>query len=261
MNDADAAIARSLLAGDSASSAALEPVTSGLSGASVFRVLEANRPPRYAKIARDPASMALRDEIARIDWLSARGVVVPKALSTSAGRDWFAVLTDAVPGVPADVSSLPLPQLIGALTKSLRALHALPVEDCPFDETLAVRLARAAQVVADDEVEQAQFEPRNRGIAPEMLLARLLAAQPIEDLVVVHGDATLSNILVDDNGAVGFVDCGNVGRGDRYLDLAVLGAEIGEYFGAEAAVLFARNYGGDWNAAKALYFSDLYELF
>jgi aminoglycoside 3'-phosphotransferase-2 len=78
---------------------------------------------------------------------------------------------------------------------------------------------------------------------------------------VVHGDATLSNIIVDANNAVGFVDCGNVGRGDRYQDLAVLAAEIGEHFGAEAAAKFARSYGGEWNRAKARYYSDLYELF
>jgi aminoglycoside 3'-phosphotransferase-2 len=85
---------------------------------------------------------------------------------------------------------------------------------------------------------------------------------PSEDIVVVHGDATLTNLIIGANGDLGFVDCGHCGRGDRYIDLAVLAAEIEEHHGPEAAMRFIRAYGLDfWDARKARYFSDLYELF
>ncbi|HET7679366.1 MAG TPA: phosphotransferase, partial [Xanthobacteraceae bacterium] len=94
------------------------------------------------------------------------------------------------------------------------------------------------------------------------LLARLAANQPEQDLVVVHGDATLTNLIVDAGGNLGFVDCGSAGRGDRYTDLAVLADEIQEHLGAEAAAHFVRAYGlRSWDSVKARYFSDLYELF
>ena len=174
----------------------------------------------------------------------------------------FALLMEAVPGVPADVSALPATQLIDALAKAFAALHALPPVDCPFDETIDMRLARAATAVAAGEIDGSDFEPHNRGTAPATLLTRLTAKRPVEDIVVVHGDATLSNLMIDADGNVGFIDCGNAGRGDRYLDLAVLAGDIADHHGAEAAVRFAAAYSErSWDAAKARYYLDLYELF
>ena len=112
------------------------------------------------------------------------------------------------------------------------------------------------------EVDPDTFASRNVGTAPQVLLARLSANPPDQDLVVVHGDATLTNLIVDAQGDVGFVDCGSAGCGDRYIDLAVLADQIEEYHGTEAAAHFVRAYGlRSWDSAKALYFSDLYELF
>ncbi len=36
----------------------------------------------------------------------------------------------------------------------------------------------------------------------------------------VHGDLCLPNILIKDNGIVGFIDIGNCGRGDKYFDIS-----------------------------------------
>jgi aminoglycoside 3'-phosphotransferase-2 len=125
-----------------------------------------------------------------------------------------------------------------------------------------MRLSRAATAIAAGEVDMEAFAPRNRGITPKTLLALLAAEQPAEDIVVVHGDATLSNIIVDEDGAIGFVDCGNVGRGDRCVDLAFLSVDIQDQYGAKAATRFAQAYCQySWDSTKARYFSDLYKLF
>ena len=85
---------------------------------------------------------------------------------------------------------------------------------------------------------------------------------PRQDLVVAHGDASLSNMIVGPDGRIGFIDCGHAGRADRYLDLAVAGAEIAELFGPERVRSFAKAYGlARWNARKVIYFADLYEFF
>jgi aminoglycoside phosphotransferase len=125
-----------------------------------------------------------------------------------------------------------------------------------------VRLPRALEAVETGKVDPTQFASRNRGISPHTLFGRLATRAPREDLVVAHGDATLSNILVEEEGAVGFIDCGQVGRADRYLDLAVLAAEIVDRFGPAAVRVFAKAYGiHRWNVSKAAYYADLYELF
>ena len=244
------------------SRACIEPITEGMSGAFVFRIIEYDLPVRYLKIAQDEAIAPLRHEIVRTRWLAEQGVHVAPILRIEDRPGQVVMLTQAVPGSPAEASTLPAARLIDILAHGLAALHKLRAADCPFDESLGVRLSRAAEAVASGEVDSAAFAPRNAGTAPEVLLARLAANPPEQDLVVVHGDATLTNLIVDAEGHLGFVDCGSTGCGDRYIDLAVLADEIEEHHGAEAAAHFVRVYGlRSWDSAKALYFSDLYELF
>jgi len=264
MNDEDDALAHELLRAERGPSrAVLERVTDGLSGASVFRVVESGHALRYVKIARNGAAAHLREEVARTAWLAARGVRVPRALLVDDRPDRIAVIADSVPGISADAVALSAAGLIDALAKGLSALHALPLAGCPFDETLAARLPRAAAAIAAGEVDPGAFEPRNRDVAPEALLARLVANQPgEEDLVVVHGDATLSNLAIDERGILGFIDCGNAGRADRYVDLALLSAEIECRHGAQVAARFTAAYCEHaWDPVKARFYCDLYELF
>lgn len=242
--------------------ARIEPVTEGMSGALLFRVSANCQPVRYLKVAQDDAIPALRREIERTKWLAGKGLSVPPILRVEEKSDQAVMLTQAVPGLPAETTTLTPARLIPALAHGLATLHQLPPASCPFDESLAVRLSNAANAVASGEVDPESFDPRNRGTTPESLLTRLAENQPEQDIVVVHGDATLTNLVVDEEGNLGFVDCGNAGYGDRYIDLAVLHGEIQERFGPEAAALFVRSYGlCDWDANRARYFSDLYELF
>jgi aminoglycoside 3'-phosphotransferase-2 len=242
--------------------ARIEPVTDGMSGAELFCVSEDGQPVRYLKIARNQSIASLRREIERTQWLSAQGFRVPAILRIDEQADQLAMLTQAVPGMQAQSSTIPPDRLMDILARGMAALHRLPPASCPFDESLSTRLSVAEQVVAAGDVEPEHFEHRNHGITPEMLLQRLKDDRPTEDTVVIHGDATLTNLIVDADGGLGFVDCGNAGRGDRYIDLAVLYGEIEDHFGDEAASDFIRAYGlRDWDAVKARYFSDLYELF
>jgi aminoglycoside 3'-phosphotransferase II len=244
------------------SRARIEPVTEGMSGALLFRVTENGQPGRYLKIAREEMMASLRNEIARTRWLASQGIRVPPILRVEERGDELAILTGGLPGAPADDNPLAEDLLVDAMARAMAALHRLSPAACPFDESLAVRLATATKAVATDDVDPEYFDPRNHGVAPAVLLERLMADPPREDFVVAHGDASLANLIVDADGRVGFVDCGNAGRGDRYLDLAVLAGEIEATFGAAATARFIRAYGlVTWDAAKARYFSDLYELF
>ena len=103
---------------------------------------------------------------------------------------------------------------------------------------------------------------RNRDITPGVLLERLRSALPSEDVVVVHGDATLSNMIVGNDLSVGFIDCGHAGRADPYVDLALVTEGLAERFGPEMADCFMGAYGrAALDERKAGYFLDLYELF
>src|SRR6184192_973324 len=129
------------------SHATIEPVPTGAGGASVFRV----RTPaevRFLKIATGKHAGHLRREIQRTAWLASQEVEVPAILQTVVQPDLTAVLMSAVPGVPVENSGLEPREIVNAVAAGLAKFHALPVGSCPFEESVAIRLARAEADVA-----------------------------------------------------------------------------------------------------------------
>jgi aminoglycoside 3'-phosphotransferase II len=234
-----------------------------MSGAAVFRIRRNSGPDKYLKIADGLEGQSLRDEAERTTWLRLRNIEVPTILKEYHSPMVSALLMSAVPGQPlATWKDLPK-AAIQSLARALAALHALPAAPCPFMETLAVRLGRAKQAQSLGLIDGMQFADRNADVSPSALYQRLVASLPTaEDIVVAHGDATLSNVLLDREYHVGFVDCGHAGRADRHVDLALVVEGLLEQFGANAAMTFVSSYGSrDWDPQKAKFFLDLYELF
>lgn len=234
----------------------------GMGGAAVYRVSDPAGGSRFLKLARGPGAALLRQEIVRTEWLSSHHVCVPEFLMTAFTDDVTAVLMTAVPGRHLTPGAGDLHARVCAIGRGLARLHALPAADCPFDEMPRTRLARARQAIARNEVDSGQFDSRNAGVTPETLYRRLAGAVPPEDVVVVHGDATLENLLIGPDGELGFIDCGSAGRSDRYVDLALAEMDLRAAFGHDAAEGFIAAYGiRDWDDRKAALFRDLYELF
>ncbi len=240
------------------------PVTSGMSGAYVFRMIDKQDGDQYLKIAVGALAESLRSEVERTEWLASMGIQVPRIIMRFDDETVFAVTMSALSGESAEhLRSDNWAPLVVAIARALSSLHLLPLIACLFDESLRVRLDRARDQVQQGAVDATQFDLRNVGVEPEQLYDRLERNTPVsEDLVVVHGDATLSNLILGDNWEVGFVDCGNAGRADRYVDLALVVGEIEERFGVDARGVFADAYGKlKWDSRKAAFYRDLYEFF
>jgi aminoglycoside 3'-phosphotransferase II len=240
------------------------PITSGMSGADVFRIIDHSSGDQYLKISEQDAADHLRSEIERTAWLQRAGVPVPTILKVFDGRSVVAVIMTGLNGQPLDQLDVENRRSVfQSFGRAMARLHSLPIEDCPFDESVGVRLARARSEIERGGIDPSHFDARNSGLSAEKLYDRLSAAIPArEDLVVVHGDATLSNLILQSDGTIGFIDCGNAGRADRYVDLAPLVAELTERFGPQSKDIFLRAYGlTRWDESKALFYSDLYELF
>jgi aminoglycoside 3'-phosphotransferase-2 len=233
-----------------------------MSGATLVRLRHPEHGDAYLKIASGPHLAELRTEIDRTAWLAGRGVRVPRLLRVFDDGRAAAVMMTALAGAhPGDAQ--PVGGIIRAVARGLSGLHALAVHDCPFDETVASRLAQARGMISRGLVAPEHFADRNRGLAPQDIYDRLVRTRPAsEDLVLVHGDATFDNMLIDADQNIGFIDCGHAGRGDRYLDLAAITESIADHFGPEWVETFARAYGKiRLDAARLAFFSDLYELF
>jgi aminoglycoside phosphotransferase len=247
------------------SDAEWQPVTISMSGAQVYQILAPSEPARYLKLAAAPYLAELQDEHARLLWLRGR-LPIPSVLAWAeeAGRGWL-LLTEA-PGVmvcdPA-VSADPA-RVTRLLAEGLRRIHSLPIADCPFDMRATQRLALAAGNIRLGIVAPgARLD--GKSISPERLLAHLTATRPPEpdaDLVFVHGDYCLPNVLLGATGVSAWLDWGRAGVSDRYQDLAIGARSVRYNLGAEWAPRFMAAYGSEpLDQRRLAWYEALDELF
>jgi kanamycin kinase len=191
-------------------------VDTGLSGDAVFR-----RDGEYRKI-----TPAARLEAATLEWLAGQGVPVPEVIDVE--DSWLvtrevAGRTAAEPWPPAAHE-----RVVDALAEITAALHRLPVDDCPFDRSLATVSLLAHERVDDGSVALEDLDEERRGWSGAQLIAELDRALPEmidrERLVVTHGDLCLPNVILDPDtlSVVAVIDTARVGRADRYADIALM---------------------------------------
>ena len=131
------------------------------------------------------------------------------------------------------------------LAAGLRQIHSLDISECPFDQTLTIKLEKARLKVERGLVDEDDFEPQYQGKTARELYELLLETKPAdEDLVFTHGDYCLPNIILNNNKVSGFIDLGRAGVADRYRDLALAVRSILYNLGSEQWVdLFFECYG------------------
>ena len=217
----------------------------GMSGDLTVRIDGAA--PAFAKIgnpARRISREMLAREIATLRWLGGRAGA-PRLLWAGSAEGRPAMLAEALPGTALhDLAPERAKAGLIAAVEALRVLHALPIDDCPLDQRLAVKLSEAWRRVEAGEVARSEFDPDHSGRSPEDLWQAMLAERPsAEDLVFTHGDACLPNFIVSDAGPAGVVDLGLAGIADRYQDLALLVRSSAHNFpGVDIRALLMEHY-------------------
>lgn len=218
---------------------------------------------RYLKVMRRGLEPSLAAERDRLNWAQSR-LPVPRPLAHGwdDAHEWL--LTSALAGVNATDDRLRAdpPRLVPLLAAGLRQFHSVPVDDCPFDNRLDVSVQLARQRVAAGlvDVQKDLHSDHGKLTAKEALnrLARLRPSQ--EDLIVCHGDYCLPNVLIRDGQVSGFVDLGNVGVADRWLDLAVATWSVTWNLGPGWEDLFLESYGIPRDPEKIAFYRLLYDL-
>ncbi len=172
----------------------IRPYLNGLTGAvsyptsrsdPVLRLVGGREGDMYLKVLRvnGAGANSLRDEAVRLEWLGGR-LCVPNVVASGSRGGYEFLLTKSVPGVPANDRSAgrgrqEVASLVG---RALKEFHSVPTVDCPF---------------------------RHPVVGPTSE----------EDEVLVHGDYCLPNVLFDAEGRHHFLDVGEAGVGDRYIDI------------------------------------------
>lgn len=188
------------------------------------------------------------DEADRLIWLADRAPV-PEVVATASDQTGSWLVTRTAAGTPAHRGELhaDVGAVVHAVATGLRRLHDLPVADCPFDAGWDRLDADVARSLAAGRIEPASLDaPFDRYDAARLVeLWRQGRPDRPEDRVVLHGDPSLPNLLVDGSALVGLVDVGRLGVGDRHLDLAVVHLSLHRNLGPNAVFAFYDAYGLD----------------
>ena len=238
-----------------------EPVAGGESGASV--VHDRGRK-RYAKLVSPERVAELAAERDRSVWMNQTDIPGARVLDWREGDTGAVLVTQAVPGVPASaLDADALGRAWHSVVASVRAMHGLATEQCPFDRCLAQLMPLARASVAEDRV-VVDFLPKAlQRTPPTQILEQIEAELPVRlaqertELVVCHGDLCLPNVLVDPTtGQVtAFLDLGRLGTADPYGDIALLLATARQTWSDKAMARradqeFAEIYGTELDAER-----------
>ena len=149
-----------------------------------------------------------------------------------------------------------------AIGQGLRAFHdSLPVDECPYSWRATERLERKLAAVRAGQSNPADWHPPYNDLTLDDALAGLADEPPTGDLVVCHGDACAPNTLLNNDGiAVGHVDLGALGVGERWADVAVASMSLSWNYGPGWEDAFYAAYGIDRDPEREAYFRLLWEV-
>lgn len=224
--------------------AVVTPVWRNELGGLTFRLDEpghALRRARYLKwVPRGSACPDPAAEGARLHWAGPHAAV-PRVLVQGLRPEGAYLVTEAIDATSAIeqhwVSRREhAARVIGA---GLRFLHdSLPVDGCPFDWSAASRAAAL----------------------PARVRRRLPPAPEPDLLVVCHGDATVPNTLLRDDGTfAAHVDVGELGVADRWADLAVTTRSVTRRYGPGLEDVVLEAYGVGPDPVRTTYYRRLWD--
>ena len=206
------------------------------------------------------STYSVQREAAVLQWLSGK-LKVPEVVVTGETDAAEYMIMRAVPG--RLLASLKSDQHAGLmLQEALRLVQAVPIDDCPFNAGVAVRLRELDYLLAQGLVEDDPDLEQWPGLAtPADLVRRLHATMPLEDLVFSHGDLNDANVFLDGTSDVYFIDLGRGGKADRWLDIAFVHRDLREAISDRMAANFLAHLGQADEPEKRVFFEQLDELF
>ena len=200
-------------------------------GGLTFRIVD-----QFLKWNPRRTGIDLEHERIRLAWLSGRHPA-PRVIAWDSDDEAQWLLLAALPGESAvgDTWRARRPEAIRAIAAGLRAIHAVPIGDFPPEWTSEVWVGRA---------------PASLGPRP-----------PVDQVVLVHGDACAPNTLISTTGEwTGNVDFGDLAVGDRWADLAVASLSLDWNFGEGHQDELFEAYGVEPDDERIRYYRALWHL-
>ena len=180
-------------------------------------------------------------ELARIGWLRSHFGTVEVVVAVDS---WVvSTIPEGFPGHHPELQPEPdkVPAALGA---TLRRLHDLDIDQCPFRRSWDELTDQLAAAVYEGRLSPQRLPAPYDRYEPERLVELVRLGPPKEeDLVVTHGSPVVSNLFHDGDRPSGVTGVHRLGVADRHLDLAIIHRSLQAAFGAEAVFGFYQGYG------------------
>lgn len=242
----------------------IEKIHVGKSKAEVYRT-KFNGNIAYLKICESKYQI-FRKEVQLLRWLEDK-INVPRVLYYKGDLNKQYMILSAIQGKNTleliNKSNKEL--LVKNLAKGLREIHSIDITNCNIIQTVDVKLREGKNNVDKNIVDiDCSEETSILKINPKNMIEKLNDMKPKnEELVLVHGDYCLPNIMQNYGKISGFIDWSRGGIGDRYQDIGIACRSIRTNFKDNYYVkLFLKEYGLEkYDANKMAYYILLDELF
>ncbi len=204
----------------------------GCSTAGVYRYYN-ERISYYLKI--QPVLHGLEREREIIEWLGGK-LPVPKIIYFNSYNDFDYLLMTEIDGeMLCSDNLLSKPEeTVKLLADGIKMLKSIPIDNCPFDNDLEIKLKEALYNIENNLVDMSDWEENNRHNTPQELLD-YLKKNKLKTYTpsFTHGDYCLPNIFCKDGKVKGFIDLGRGGVADIYQDIALCVRSLKHNFGTD----------------------------
>ncbi len=178
---------------------------------------------RVLKIEQDCSSAANEHRMMR--WLQGK-LPVPQIIAEDFIEGTRYLLMTRMPGEILCTPSILDDQirLAELVAEALRMLWTVDVSDCPTDRTLEqkfreIEAGLQAGTITRDTAMQPETYASGNFDSPSQLFDWLIQHRPEESPCLIHGDCCLPNIFSMNGRVSGFIDLGQAGVADKWLDI------------------------------------------
>lgn len=118
-------------------------------------------------------------------------------------------------------------RLAELVAEGLHKLWAVDVRECPTNRCLEQKFReieaglRTGTITMDNARQEETYGPSGFA-SPALLFDWLIKQRPAEELVLSHGDYCLPNVFCDAKGVTGFIDLGQAGVADKWVDIEMV---------------------------------------
>ena len=240
--------------------AKLEEINIGCSDSDVIKITKNNQI-YYLKMAKKGL---LTQEFNVLKWLNCK-LLVPEIVMFDSDDNTEFLITKAIPGemVCSDYYIKNPDLAIKIIKEAFDNLYNVDISNCPFDVSNNYKLSLVEKNVKNELVkdEDLKEETLKKYGNTKNLLQYLKDNRVEEELCFSHGDTSLPNIFSLNCKFSGFIDVGECGIADKWLDLAICEKSIRRNLGEKYVSKFYKELNIVPDRKKIDYYLFLLSLF